>query len=193
MKYHVKGVCYDDCKNRDSHKSLVGHDKDKTDKFIKSLRGNGLSWQGSSDVLPFPRLPPDKPFPLLYKKVSVAVDSLLSSQKQQVNIPLEDRISNSLFPSNLDSSVSADNLKNELLGKSCHKEFMNDHFVKEFHREYIKTERSDSESLNFEVDNSGLSRIDPIAVSSTRLDCNGRVLLPPSPAQFEFKSHFYSI
>ena len=40
LKYHVKGVCYDDCKNRDSHKSLAGHDKDKTDKFIKSLRGN---------------------------------------------------------------------------------------------------------------------------------------------------------
>ena len=39
LKYHVKGICYDDCKNKKSHCALVGDDKVKTDDFIKSLRG----------------------------------------------------------------------------------------------------------------------------------------------------------
>ena len=39
LKYHVKGLCYDDCKHKASHCALVGEDKKKTDDFIKSLRG----------------------------------------------------------------------------------------------------------------------------------------------------------
>ena len=39
LKYHVRGACYADCKNRDSHCQLKGDDKTKVDAFIKSLRG----------------------------------------------------------------------------------------------------------------------------------------------------------
>jgi hypothetical protein len=39
LKYQVKGICYDDCKHKDSHKILQGKDKVKTDKYIKELRG----------------------------------------------------------------------------------------------------------------------------------------------------------
>ena len=38
LKFHVKGVCYDDCKNSESHKVLAGKDKEKTEDYIKSLR-----------------------------------------------------------------------------------------------------------------------------------------------------------
>jgi hypothetical protein len=39
LKFHVKTICYDDCKQICSHRKLSGEDKVKTDKFIKSLRG----------------------------------------------------------------------------------------------------------------------------------------------------------
>jgi hypothetical protein len=39
LKYQVKGICYNDCKHKDSHKILQGEDKAKTDKYIKELRG----------------------------------------------------------------------------------------------------------------------------------------------------------
>ena len=39
LKYHVKGICYSDCMNKDSHCKLQGEDKEKISKFIKSLRG----------------------------------------------------------------------------------------------------------------------------------------------------------
>ena len=74
--------------------------------------------------MPKLKLPPDKLKEKLggesfqYKKVSQAVNSLYSSHKSQLVLPLEERISTSLLPSNLDSQVSADNLKQELLGKS---------------------------------------------------------------------------
>ena len=39
LKYHVRGACFSDCKNRGSHCTLVGLDKENVSKFIKSLRG----------------------------------------------------------------------------------------------------------------------------------------------------------
>ena len=39
LKYQVKGICYSDCKHKESHKTLLGDDKTKTDKYIKELRG----------------------------------------------------------------------------------------------------------------------------------------------------------
>ena len=38
LKYHVKGICYDDCSFRASHITLKGEDASKTDSFIKKLR-----------------------------------------------------------------------------------------------------------------------------------------------------------
>merc|ERR1712216_639229 len=38
-KYHVKGYCFKDCKNKNSHRILEGEDRRKTDQFIKQLRG----------------------------------------------------------------------------------------------------------------------------------------------------------
>ena len=69
-------------------------------------------------------LPPDKQPDRLgsesftHKEVHWAVDSLYSQHKSQLVLPLEERISTSLLPSNLDSQVSDDNLTQELLGKS---------------------------------------------------------------------------
>ena len=40
LKFHVKGVCYDDCSFKASHKSLEGNDVTKTNAFIKKLRRN---------------------------------------------------------------------------------------------------------------------------------------------------------
>ena len=39
LKYHVKGLCYSDCRFKDSHCSLVDDDMKKVDNFVKSLRG----------------------------------------------------------------------------------------------------------------------------------------------------------
>jgi hypothetical protein len=39
LKFHVKTICYDDCKQICSHQKLSVEDKMKTDKFIKELRG----------------------------------------------------------------------------------------------------------------------------------------------------------
>ena len=67
--------------------------------------------------MPFPRKPPDKQSLSLYKDVSKAVDELYSRNKVDLNRPIEERVCNNLLPSNLDSSISAENLKEELLGK----------------------------------------------------------------------------
>ena len=39
LKYHCKGWCFKDCKNKASHKKFLNDDKSKTNDFIKSLRG----------------------------------------------------------------------------------------------------------------------------------------------------------
>ena len=39
LKYHCKGVCYNDCPNKVSHVTLTGDSKKKTNSFVKSLRG----------------------------------------------------------------------------------------------------------------------------------------------------------
>ena len=39
LKYQVKGVCYDDCRQKKSHCVLIGDDKRATNDFIKQLRG----------------------------------------------------------------------------------------------------------------------------------------------------------
>jgi hypothetical protein len=39
LKYQVKGICYDDCRQICSHRTLSDEDKALTDKFIKELRG----------------------------------------------------------------------------------------------------------------------------------------------------------
>ena len=39
LKYHVKGICYSDCPFAKSHKQLQGNDKNKTNSFIKEIRG----------------------------------------------------------------------------------------------------------------------------------------------------------
>ena len=39
LKYHVRGTCFEDCKNKSSHCVLKGDDRSKINTFIKSLRG----------------------------------------------------------------------------------------------------------------------------------------------------------
>ena len=39
LKYHVKGICYSDCAHKASHCIIIGDDKTKCDKYIKTLRG----------------------------------------------------------------------------------------------------------------------------------------------------------
>ena len=39
LKYHVKGLCYDDCMQKNSHCKLEGHDERATHDYIKQLRG----------------------------------------------------------------------------------------------------------------------------------------------------------
>ena len=39
LKFHVRGSCYVDCRNRASHCVLKGEDKKKVSEFIKTLRG----------------------------------------------------------------------------------------------------------------------------------------------------------
>ena len=39
LKFHVRGSCYADCRNKASHCNLNSEDKTKVDQFIKSLRG----------------------------------------------------------------------------------------------------------------------------------------------------------
>ena len=39
LKYHVKGFCYDDCKFSKNHEEIKEQDREKTENFIKSLRG----------------------------------------------------------------------------------------------------------------------------------------------------------
>ena len=39
LKFQVKGICYTDCKHKQSHTQLSGDDKSKLDKYIKELRG----------------------------------------------------------------------------------------------------------------------------------------------------------
>jgi hypothetical protein len=39
LKYHAKGICYSDCPFVKSHKQLQGDDRNKTDGFIKEIRG----------------------------------------------------------------------------------------------------------------------------------------------------------
>ena len=38
LKFHVKGLCFDNCTNRTSHRKLMGEDFKKTDEFIKKVR-----------------------------------------------------------------------------------------------------------------------------------------------------------
>ena len=37
LKFHVKGICYEDCLHKASHCLLTGNNKLKTDSYIKSL------------------------------------------------------------------------------------------------------------------------------------------------------------
>ena len=39
LKYHVKGYCWNDCRDKKSHRILEGNNKQKMDKFVKELRG----------------------------------------------------------------------------------------------------------------------------------------------------------
>ena len=39
LKYHVKGICYDDCTQKQSHCELKGEDKKLTGNYVKHLRG----------------------------------------------------------------------------------------------------------------------------------------------------------
>ena len=76
--------------------------------------------------MPIPRLPPDKPKLLSsFKEVSTAVETLYKRRKEKLNIALEDRIADSLIPSNLDASIAADNLKVELSGKYKKRKVLN--------------------------------------------------------------------
>ena len=40
LKYHVKGTCFEDCKNKASHRKLTGKDYEMTDNFIKKVRAS---------------------------------------------------------------------------------------------------------------------------------------------------------
>ena len=137
--------------------------------------------------MPIPRKPPDKPYSSLFKNVSSAVNSLLEEKKNQVTISVDERISNSLFPSNLDSSVSADNLKNELLGKST--THSNQHLVKEFHCKH-NTNIVDNRELSRKTSKEHAKKVfdaecvekdDKKRKSFDPLPENGSVPLPPRP------------
>ena len=39
LKFQSKGICYSDCAHRASHCVIIGDDKVKSDKYIKTLRG----------------------------------------------------------------------------------------------------------------------------------------------------------
>ena len=39
LKFHVKGHCFSDCKQKASHCSLKDDDFNKTNEFIKTIRG----------------------------------------------------------------------------------------------------------------------------------------------------------
>ena len=39
LKYHVKGICYDDYTQKKSHCELIEEDRKATDEYIKQLRG----------------------------------------------------------------------------------------------------------------------------------------------------------
>ena len=39
LKFHLKGWCYEDCNFKASHQELKNEDKQKTETFIKGLRG----------------------------------------------------------------------------------------------------------------------------------------------------------
>ncbi len=40
LKYHVKGTCFEDCKNKASHRRLTRKDYETTDDFIKKVRAS---------------------------------------------------------------------------------------------------------------------------------------------------------
>ena len=58
-----------------------------------------------------------------HKEVSDAVDARYKRHKENIKPKKEERFSDSLVPSNVDANVSADNLKQELLGKSPPKKY----------------------------------------------------------------------
>ena len=60
LKYHVKGLCYSDCRHQSSHRVLEKDDIMKTGKQIKKLRGELFVGHRISSALPSLRVPPDK-------------------------------------------------------------------------------------------------------------------------------------
>ena len=40
LKWHVKGVCWDDCDHKASHKNLMHNNKKLLHNYVKSIRGN---------------------------------------------------------------------------------------------------------------------------------------------------------
>lgn len=78
-----------------------------------------MFWQGPSGALPRIKHPPDKPSYIFTKKVSAAVDKLYKSSSAIDSIPTKEKVIDNRLPSNLSAAVSAENLKNEILGKLC--------------------------------------------------------------------------
>ena len=52
LKFHVKWMCYIDCRHKAAHTVLQGDDKVKLDNYIKVLRGEWFFRQGPGSDLP---------------------------------------------------------------------------------------------------------------------------------------------
>ena len=60
LKYHVKGLCYSECRYQSSHSVLETYDIMKTGKRIEQLRGKLFVKQRLSSSLPSLIVPPEK-------------------------------------------------------------------------------------------------------------------------------------
>ena len=120
LKFHVKGICYTDCRHKNSHIEFNNEDSTKLINHIKMLQGEWFCRQRLSSVLPRKRVPPDKlhimsslidPVPQHYNNISTVFEEKVTKEKTP------ESTKSLLLPSNLDAKVSATNLKAEVLGK----------------------------------------------------------------------------
>ena len=133
--------------------------------------------------MPKIRVPPDKVVETKekglfnYKQVSKAVNELYTSHKENLNLPVEERISNSLLPSNIDAAVSAENLQNELLGKSLSEKLKDSNLVKGKQKSFkaqeeTKKRKAKEQSIKTSMEEKQVIRIEKRAAKAP---------LPPKP------------
>ena len=121
LKYHVKGICYSDCAHKASHCIITGDDKIKSDKYIKTLRGEWLFGQKLSCVLPEFRVPPDK-CSENSKIIEFNQDSTFSVNKKDLDedVVVDHESFKKVIlakPSNISSRKGAENIKSIIKGK----------------------------------------------------------------------------